>query len=629
MGFSYTDLCEYPLEALKSSTGYIAIDTETLGATKKTNIPIYFSWASREFGAGAGPTTTQLGYDFLSALCASPNPKIFHNAKFDLRVLRKAGIAVNGEIHDTILMHCLLDEHHLEQHRLKSLSRELLGRSRMDEFDLRREQKKVRSNLDVSQEKQHVYAKADAVDTLDLFYLFKPQLEEQNLWDLYRSEVAVEMVYGTLDESGVAVDTAAMKSATAEIGKALAELTEKIHSVFGEQFLISSGVQLGNVLAKHFPLHIRTPKTNAYKTSKDVLNPFLKDPKMQIVFAWKFLDKARSTIAGYAKREENGRLHPDYRQTTIPGRCRCSDPNLTTIPKQRGRITEVEVGSKELAVMCASAFRQARKIFIAPPGAVLVSFDWEQVEYRSLVHYSGSKRLIEKLQAGEDFHDTVCLMVFGEITPRKRHIVKVINYGLLYGMGKAYLHRMLSREGVVPGSILARYEANFPEMRLTQRRMIATAEKRGYLQDVFGRRYRFVSDFPYKIISWICQGTAANIKKNSLLRTNGPLQGKRTKLVLDVHDDLIFETYPEDAYLLPSFKREMEDFPQLDVPMTVSASTGYNLLEMHDVNVNLETDLKGLKDACKYRTNGGGACVCAQNESRRVLPDTNRTGLLE
>ncbi|GAG33100.1 unnamed protein product, partial [marine sediment metagenome] len=116
---NFVDLCDYPTEELLQSSEPIALDTETLGKTRATNIPIYYSWASREFGSGAGPTTTPKSYRFLSALCDAQQTKIFQNAKFDLWVLDGAGIDVQGQIEDTILMHCLLDEHHLGHHKLK------------------------------------------------------------------------------------------------------------------------------------------------------------------------------------------------------------------------------------------------------------------------------------------------------------------------------------------------------------------------------------------------------------------------------------------------------------------------------------------------------------------------------
>ncbi len=590
---AYIDLCEYPLQVLEmlGPSEPIVIDTETLGATKELNIPIYFSWASRTLGSGAGPTTTVDGMEWLQAICASPNPKIFHNAKFDLGVLERIEVPVNGELHDTILMHCLLDEHHLEHHRLKALSRELLDRARMDEFELRRVQKKKGTNFDTPQERLHPYAVADAEDTESLYYLFKPQLEEQGLWELYRMEVAVEMAYKLLDETGVAIDAQFAQDAIEEMAAALNKLAAQVYEVFGEQFLISSPQQLGNVLSKHFPLSERTLKTGNYKTDKPTLQKFINDPKMQMVFGWKFLADAKSKAAGYLRRAVDGRVHPDYRQTTLTGRCNCHNPNLTTIPKQRGRITEVEVGNAELAALCSEAFRKVRKTFIAPPGALLISFDYSQTEYRSFAHYSGSKRLLDRLNAGEDFHTMVCRMVFGEVTKRLRHIAKVINYGLLYGMGRAYLHVMLRNEGLNPGNILSRYEANLPEMRITQRLMENKARSQGYITDVFGRRYRYVPEWGYKIVSWICQGTSANIKKSSLLRTNEIFERRRTKLVLDIHDDLVFEIYPEDVEQLILVKQAMEDYPQFDVPIKVESTVGRNLLEMEDV----EVDASGLK----------------------------------
>ena len=195
-------------------------------------------------------------------------------------------------------------------------------------------------------------------------------------------------------------------------------------------------------------------------------------------------------------------------------------------------------------------------------------------------------RLIERLRAGEDFHSMICEMVFGEVTKRLRHITKVINYGILYGMGVPYLNQMLAPEGVSANNVLPHYEAKFPEMRITQNKMINTARQRGFIADVFGRRYRFVPEWGYKIVSWICQGSAANVKKTAMIRVNKLLQGRRTAQVLDVHDDLTFETYPEDVMYLNAIKHEMEEFPRFDVPLPVECSVGHNLLEMKEIELN-------------------------------------------
>lgn len=584
---NFVDLCDYPVEKLQQGEEPSSIDTETLGATRATNIPIYFSYASRNFGSGAGPTTTPKGFSFLSDLCSSSRTKVFHNAKFDMWVLDRIGMEIHGQIEDTILMHCLLNEHHLGHHKLKVLSRELLGRPRLDELELHAAQRKVKFNNQLPQEVLHKYAEPDAVDTLDLYYLFKPQLEAQNLWSLYRMTVAAEMVYLKMYKRGVALDEANLKKALKHTLEVLTVIAEKVWEALGEKFKISAPAQLGRVLKKHFPLTIETSNGN-WCTDKDALEPYRDNPKMQLVLAWKFIDKARQYMEGYRKRVVDGRLHSNYRQTTVTGRSKSSDPNLENIPKQRSRISEVEVGSIELAKLCSDAFRQVRSAIIPSPGALLASLDYKQIEYRCFAFYSGSERLIAALERGEDFHSFVCKLVFGEETPQLRYMTKIMNFGLLYGMGAALLVIRLKMYHPNPQSILRQYERMLPEMRETQQRLKAIAAKRGYLVDPFGRRYRFIPERPHAVVAWICQGTGTgNIKKYALVKTDPILEGRRSGLVFEVHDELVFEIFPEDAHLVRDIKIAMEDFDQLGrIPIVTDIAVGPNFLDLKDVEID-------------------------------------------
>lgn len=580
---NFVDMCEYP--PILSSTEPIAIDSETLGSTRETNIPIYYSWAGKDDGAGAAPTTTPRGHAYLQALCTSPRPKAFHNAKFDLWVLGRIGFEVKGEIHDTILQHVLLDEHHLGHHKLKVLARELLDHPRLDELELRRAQRKVKFNNQLPQKVLHDYAREDGVDTIDLYYLFKPQLEEQNLWGLYRHLVAIELCYLEMFIRGVALDMVKLEEALTEVLSVLGVLAEKVWEALGEKFLISSPAQLGNVLAKHFPLTVKTPSED-WCTDKDALEPFRTDPKMQVVLAWKFIDKARQYLQGYKKREVNGRLHSDYRQTTVTGRSKSSDPNLENIPHQRGRISEVEVGDAALAKQCADAFRRVRSTITAAPGAKLLSCDYKQIEYRCFAFYTQSERLIAALERGEDFHSYTCELVFGEETEQRRYMIKITSYGLLYGMGKTSLITRLKIYHPHPERILALYEEMLPEMRKTQRVLKHIAANRGYLVDPFGRRYRYLPERPHAVVAWLCQGTAANVKKFAMEKTKPLLEGRRSGLVLDIHDELVFEIFPEDAELVMPIKAAMEDFDQLGrIPVITDTAVGPNLLDLKDVSV--------------------------------------------
>ncbi len=592
---TFVDLVNYPSGKLAQGEEPSAIDTETLGATRATNIPIYFSYASRDFGSGAGPTTTTKGYNFLSDLCDSPRTKIFHNSKFDLWVLNQIGMDVKGQIEDTILMHCLLDEHHLGYHKLKVLSRELLGRDRLDELELKREQRKVKFNSQVPQMVLHKYAEPDAVDTLDLYYLFKPQLEEQNLWSLYRMTVAAEMVYLKMFTRGVALDEVGLEKALKNVTVVLDTVAKRVWDALGEPFKISSPKQLGDVLKKHFPLTILTDGGD-WCTDKDALEPFRSDPKMQIVLAWKYLDKARQYMVGYRKRVINGRLHSNYRQTTVTGRSKSSDPNLENIPKQRGRLSEVEVGSVELAELCSEAFRQVRAAIVPSPGAHLVALDYKQIEYRCFAFYSGSERLIAALERGMDFHTYVCELVFGEETPQLRYMTKIMNFGLLYGMGAALLIKRLRIYHPNPGGILKQYERMLPEMRETQHRLKSIAARRGYLVDPFGRRYRYIPERPHAVVAWICQGTGTgNIKKAALVKTDPIFEGRRSGLVFEVHDELVFEIFPEDASLVRDIKVAMEDFDVLGrIPILTDVAVGPNFLDLKDVSIDEAAEyLKG------------------------------------
>jgi len=585
------DIQPYPTaEQIAASNELISLDTETAGSTRQTNIPVYFSWAARDLGSGAGPVITPDGFNAARRLCESPRPKVCHNLKFDLQRFDYLGFKVGGELHDTTLMHALLDEHHLEHHRLKALSRELLGRQRQDEFVL----DKWRSKHlfpDIPQEVSHPYAVRDAEDALDLYYLFEPQLKEIGCWDLYRNEVAAAVAYKEIEQCGIAVDLDALTVALKKIGDALEQLQQQIFEALGRSFLISSPQQLGDALADFFPLTEYTA-SGQLKTDKSTLEPFRDDPRMQLVLAWKFLFKAASTLRGYYTRAADGRVHPEYRQTTVTGRSAAKDPPIQQIPKQRGRITEVEVGSSEMAALCREAFRSVRAVFIPMPGAFLLAIDYSQVEFRVFVHYTGSKRLVELMRGGADFHKLFSEMIFGAYSERYRHITKMLSYGIIYGMSKKRARKQLAGEEH-PDDIIARYESTLPEMRVTQKRIQSVGEMRGYVKDVFGRRYRYLERAgSYILVAWLCQGTAANIKKHALVRVREILRNRRSQIIADIHDELVFNFYPEDISLLPQIKAAMERFPEIDVPITVDISGGRNLLEMK--KVTLEQALSGL-----------------------------------
>jgi DNA polymerase-1 len=180
-------------------------------------------------------------------------------------------------------------------------------------------------------------------------------------------------------------------------------------------------------------------------------------------------------------------------------------------------------------------------------------------------------------------------MVFETYDERQRHIIKIVNYGLIYGMGDELLKQHIKKDCSDPSEILKRYERMLPEMRYTQHAVKDTAKRRGYVQDVFGRHYRYLVERPHAIVSWLCQGTVANIKKIALKRTRKVLQDANARggTVMDIHDQLVFELYREEAPLVYKLKEVMEDFHQFSgIPIITDTGCGLDLLRFSDLPID-------------------------------------------
>jgi len=595
--FTFENVCEYPFKALENydtEEAEIGFDTETLGYTRELNIPIYFSWSFKSHGIrydGAGPITKDEGYEFCKALCLSSRPKIIQNCKADISFMERFDIPIQGQIHDTMLMHALLYEH--LKHGLKEVSRTLLGRPRNDAIILDRclkaqGKKEYRLNSKIPQDIFHKYAVADAVDCFDLFHMLKPRLVEQGLWELYLEvELPVALVYLAIETSGIGCDIDAIERTIPKLLETMKVLENEIYPIYGQKFNLNSPKQLGKQLLQFFPLREKTKK-GQLKTGKEILQKWCDDKRMQPILAYKAFSKVESSLRGYKKREREGRLYTRYRQTTKTGRAASADPCLMNIPKQRGRISEVEMGNPILAERCAKAFRLVRSTFKANKGAQLVTRDYEQGEYRVFAYYTNSDRLINELIAGADFHKLVAQLVFEDYNERLRHIVKIISYGLIYGMGPPLLMQTI-RSGlpdVNAKDMLQRYERMLPEMRETQNAIKRKGALQGYVTDVFGRRYRYLSDAPHAIVSWLCQGTLANVKKTAMIRVHNILREFRSCLSIDIHDELVKNMYPGDGHLLRPIKEQMEDFPQFGgIPLSTDCAAGPNLLDLKKMNL--------------------------------------------
>jgi DNA polymerase-1 len=600
----FQDMQTYPLEQLAIGTSPFAFDTETLGYSDALNTPFYYSWASDDLGIGAAPITTEKGWEFFQALCASKRPKVFANCKFDLTAIERLDLHVNeeGGIHDIILQHCLIDE--LPPHGLKILSARYLDYARTNDLEeywvsqglVGPKRRLLRLNTNVPPELMYKYACEDARDTWDLFNRFRNVLLGTGGWEHYLDCCQAELMYRRIETHGIRADRQVIDETIPILQTAADALLPKIYDGLnkGIEFNPGSYAQLAHVLKDVYGLPLwKTTDGGSYETGKEILQQFIADPNIQYLQAWKFLTKAKIDLRGYQKRlTKDDRLHPSYHQRTVTGRAGCADPNLMNIPKQQGRISEVDVGDKDLAELCASAFRKVRSCIIADEDAVFVTRDYNQGEYRAFTYYSGSQRLIQRLVQGEDFHEIVCKLVFGDHTPRLRHVIKIVNFGLIYGMGEPLLKATIAHgdPNIDPSDVLYRYEQFLPEMRDTQQRIIAKGKACGYVTDVFGRRYHYMREAPHKLVSWLCQGTIAGVKKKSMARLKQIFYTSHSVLNIDIHDELVFNMFREEAELQLQVRPIMEDFPQFGgIPITTDCKAGFDLLNVKTVN---ETELQ-------------------------------------
>jgi len=623
-------------QQLGASTEPVAFDTETIGRSDDSGTVIFASWAAADMAADACSVLTPEGQGWLKSLCECKRPKIFHNAaRADITFLRNSGYEVAGPIHDTLLMHTFIDEHHRQGHALKALSVEL-GNDRSDAEQLETIFQRFsrplcnlqlwRSGSPIEKELFWRYAALDAADTLQLWQTFKPQLEANDWWELYEWEVEASLRYLKAGEIGILLDRRELDETYEQLQEPLRRLRGQLKEVFAtewkqcqqwnpkwckqETFSPTAPQQLSAVLSFAFPIYKRTvtgrraekcKDRRYFKTSKDELEPFCTDERMQYVLAFKFLNRAQTTLRMWEKAaDEHNRVHPRTRTTTATGRSAVEKPPVQQIPKRRGKITELEVGTKELATLCSNAFRRTRSVFTVPRTALFLNADYSQVEYRFMVVYSRSQRLIEQLRAGIDFHEATCKLVFGRYDKALREIIKIVNYGLLYGMGTALLTTRLQQfmpRHEIP-ALLERYESELPEMREFQQNIRRLGESQGFVRDIFNRRYRLEIDpktkrpLSYKLVAYICQGSAANVKKRSFVRVSQLLEGHCSQPILDVHDQLGFELYEEDIDQVIPIVDIMQDFPTVPVPLVVSTEIGPNLLDQ----VELPNDRTKWKD---------------------------------
>ena len=506
--------------------------------------------------------------------------KLGQHLKYDLNVLKRAGVDLAGIVHDTMLQSYVLQSTGT-RHDMDSLASRYLGRQTTSYQAVAGKGKQQLRFDQVATARAAAYAGEDAEVTLALHQTLWPRLGEQDgPRRIYEAlEIPLVPVLARMERLGVALDSEQLKVQSGEIESRLAELEEQSHKVAGKPFNLGSPKQLQEILFGELDLPVvrKTPKGQP-STAEDVLQELATNYELpRLILEHRSLAKLKSTYTDRLPEKihpDTGRVHTHYHQAvTATGRLSSTDPNLQNIPI---RTTEG---------------RRIRKAFIAPPGRVLLAADYSQIELRIMAHLSGDEGLLDAFAKGQDIHSATAAEVFDcaldQVSGEQRRAAKAINFGLMYGMSGWGLGRQLEIGRKEADEYIGRYFERYPGVRRYMDETRARAHEQGYVETLFGRRLwleEIRSRNPARrqaaeraAINAPMQGSAADIIKRAMIDVDAWLQssGARACLVMQVHDELVLEVDEDQLEQVRSAVVErMQAAASLDVVLEVEAGTG-------------------------------------------------------
>ncbi|ARS52937.1 DNA polymerase I [Kushneria konosiri] len=513
--------------------------------------------------------------------------KIGQNLKYDIEVLARYDIGVEGALIDTMLESYVLNST-ATRHDMDSLAQAYLGHRTISFEEIAGKGVKQLTFNQVALEQAVEYACEDIDVTLRLHAHLRPRLEQEGrLAEVIDTlELPLISVLTRMERTGVAVDTAKLGEQSRSLGERITELERDAFELAGREFNLGSPKQLGEILFEEqkIPVIKKTPK-GAPSTAEAVLEELALDyPLPKVIMEHRGLSKLKSTYTDKLPQLINattGRIHTSYHQAvTATGRLSSSDPNLQNIPIRS------DIG------------RRIRTAFIATPGYQLVAADYSQIELRIMAHLSGDESLLTAFAEDRDIHTATAAEVFGtsleKVTSDQRRSAKAINFGLIYGMSAWGLARQLRVEQRDAKTWIERYFDRYPGVARYMERIRAEAAENGFVETVFGRRL-YVPEINSRnharrqgaertAINAPMQGTAADIIKRAMIDVDAWLREGEfdAKMVMQVHDELIFEVRREQV---EAFKAEvvsrMQGAGQLDVALIVEAGHGDNWEEAH------------------------------------------------
>lgn len=514
--------------------------------------------------------------------------KIGQNIKYDLLMLKKEGIELRGPLFDTMLAHYVLQPD--MRHNMDLLSEAYLGYSPVSITTLIGAKGKGQLSMaDVPLDKIADYAAEDADVTLQLKQKFAPMLLEAEASGLVNTvEMPLVQVLADMEFTGVKIDVEVLKGLSGELQKDILETEEKIFETCGIKFNIASPKQLGDVLFEHLKIDEKAKKTKTgqYATGEDVLQKLAsRSPVVEMILTYRELQKLKSTYVDSLPllvEPKTGKVHTSYNQAVAAtGRLSSQNPNLQNIPIRTERGREI------------------RKAFI-PSSAdnLLLSADYSQIELRIIAALSGESNMIEDFKKGIDIHVSTASKVYGvgieEVSRDQRRNAKMVNFGIIYGISAFGLSERLGIPRKEAASIIEAYFTQYPSIKTYMDNSINLARENGYVETILGRR-RYLKDIHSKnavvrgfaernAINAPIQGSAADLIKKAMIEIYEAFEQEkfRSKMILQVHDELVFDVYqPEMERVKKLVKEKMEGAIQLQVPLLVEMGSGLNWLEAH------------------------------------------------
>lgn len=513
--------------------------------------------------------------------------KIGQNIKYDYEVLTRYGVTIQGKMFDTMIAHYLIQpELH---HNMDYLAETLLGYQTIHIEELLGPKGKKQKNMrDLSPADIYEYAAEDADITLRLRNVLEPRLKELGVEELFWNiEMPLVRVLADMELNGVCLDTEALQDTSKIFNERMREYEQEIYKEAGEEFNISSPKQVGDILFGKLQIMDKPKKTKTgqYVTSEEVLQSLEnKSPIVRNILNYRGMKKLLSTYIDALPKlinQRTGHIHTSFNQAlTATGRLSSSDPNLQNIPVRTDDGKEI------------------RKCFIPEEGCLFFSADYSQIELRIMAHLSEDENMMEAFREGHDIHRATAAKIWhvdiDKVTDAQRKKAKQANFGIIYGITTYGLAQRMDISNAEAKDLIQDYFRTFPKVQAYMEHAKEVARAKGYAETLFHRR-RYLADINSRnatvrgfaernAINAPIQGTEADIIKVAMVRIweRFKKEGIRSKMILQVHDELNFSVYPEECEQVERIViEEMQNAYPLNVPLIADAGWGKNWLEAH------------------------------------------------